>query len=440
MIVTQAGMQKTARGLLKHHGHVLPRPVLPNSGQTFPLVYVRTGADRRVPGRDVAEQVPLLILPGGPGLASVLPYQRLRAAAAARGLDVLMVEHRGVGFSRHDEHGRDLPQAAVTLEQTADDLAAVLTHAGIERAVVYGSSYGTYLAQAFAVRHRTRVAAMVLDSPMLSVEADLATARAHRRALFWHGEDPALAPVAAAVRALAEDNGPHAVPMAELAHVVQLVHEFAGPEVLHRLVLARHHGRLQRTWRRIATLGAGELDGPGAPLIMEPDLVAGIAYRQLGFGLPPDGGPLDPQLTFAEAGARHSARGQAYAGEPFDLPAALPGFDFPIVVVSGDRDLRTPRPIAQRITALAPHAELVPLADTGHSALDSHQRAALLIAAATAAAAAGTNTIGHLPGMAPRIAALPRRGPSRLLGTAISAVVKSTTRPAATNAPLRGAR
>lgn len=32
---------------------------------------------------------------------------------------------------------------------------------------------------------------------------------------------------------------------------------------------------------------------------MEPDLVAGIAYGQLGYGLPVERGPLDPQLTFA---------------------------------------------------------------------------------------------------------------------------------------------
>ncbi|CAN5132271.1 hypothetical protein BH24ACT10_BH24ACT10_19310 [soil metagenome] len=43
----------------------------------------------------------------------------------------------------------------MTVELAADDVAAALNDAGLERAVVYGSSYGTYLSQAFSVRHPT---------------------------------------------------------------------------------------------------------------------------------------------------------------------------------------------------------------------------------------------------------------------------------------------
>jgi len=325
-----------------------------------------------------------------------------------------MVEHRGVGLSRRDAQGRDLPLEAVTVEEAADDLAAVLDHAGVRSAVVYGSSYATYLAQDFGVRHPDRVTAMVLDSPMLSVLGDLAAVRTHRRRLLWNGEDPALAPVAEAVRELAAAE----VPVDELSHVVQVVYEFAGPEVLHRLLLARRRGRLRRTWRRIAGLGAGEAEGAGVPSLVEPELVAGIAYGQLGYGLPPDGEPLDPQLTSAAAAARQPA----YTGEPFDLPAELPLFGWPTVVVSGERDLRTPRPVAERIVGLVPRAVLVPLAGTGHSALDTHQLAALHIA--HAASAGATN---RLPPLAGRIAALPRRGPSRLVGTAVATIVTAMT-------------
>ena len=341
-------------------------------------------------------------------------YRRLRTRAAALGLDALMVEHRGVGLSRTDEHGRDLPREAVTVEAAADDMAAVLDHAGIERAVVYGASYGTYLTQAFAIRHPDRVAAMVLDSPMLSVEDDLAANRAHRRRLLWDGDDPSTAAAAAAVRDLASRGGP----AAELSTVVQVVYEFAGPQVLERLLRARADGRLRRTWARVASLAAGELEGAGQRFVMEPDLVAGISYGQLGYGLPVDGGPLDPQLTFADAATRQPA----YAGEPFDLPAALTRSTWPVVVVSGDRDLRTPRPVAQRAVDLAPDGVLVLLREAGHSALDTHQEAALHIARTVAdgdqARLRDTSSID----------ALPRRGPSRLIGTAITAVVRATTR------------
>lgn len=73
---------------------------------------------------------------------------------------------------------------------------------------------------------------------------------------------------------------------------------------------------------------------------MEPDLVEDILYRQLGFGRPPDGGPLDPQLGFATAPYHRPA----FEAEPFDLAAALPNFSWPVAVISGERDLRTHRP------------------------------------------------------------------------------------------------
>jgi proline iminopeptidase len=392
-----------ARWLARRHGFAVDRQVRPGADGTFRLAAVRTGP--RGP-------LPVLVVPGGPGLGSVVPYAGLRSAAARRGLDVIMVEHRGVGQSRRDAAGRDLPVEAVTVEAAADDLAAALDAAGARRAVVYGSSYGSYLAQVFAVRHRDRVAAMVLDSPLLSVEDDVATVRRYRRRLLWDGGDPALAPVAAAVRDLAAEG----MPMGELSHVVQEVYEFAGPDVLLRLLRARRRGRLRRTWRQLRGLGTWDLAGHGVPYLMEPDLVAGIAFGQLGFGLPPDGGPLDPQLHFAGDGAR-----LPYRGEPYDLPAHLPELDVPLVVVSGDRDLRTPRPVAERVAELAPDAVLVRVRDMGHSALDSHQLAALLVAHA---AASGT---GHrLPALADRLSALPRRGPSHWLGPALRTATAAT--------------
>jgi len=62
------------------------RPVSPATDELFDLYYVRTG-------RKSAH--PLVIIPGGPGTSSVALYRRLRRRAAAEGLDVIMVEHRG---------------------------------------------------------------------------------------------------------------------------------------------------------------------------------------------------------------------------------------------------------------------------------------------------------------------------------------------------------
>ncbi len=302
------------------------------------------------------------------------------------------------------------------MEAVVDDLAAALDDAGVERAVVDGASYGTYLAQAFAARYPERVAALVLDSPMLSAVDDLAAVRAHRRRLLWDGDEPSTARAAAAVRELGARATSREL-MTELSAVVALVHEFAGPAVLRRLVVARGRGRLRWLWSQLAALGASEASASVQRFVVEPDLVAGIAYGQLGFGLPPDGGPLDPQLIHVEAATTQPA----FAGEPFDLVAALRRVDVPVVVISGDRDLTTPRPVAERVVSLAPHGLLVPLPDTGHSALEVHPEASLFVARAVA-----DGDLDRLRDPT-ALARLPRRGLSHLGSTALRVTVALVT-------------
>jgi len=76
---------------------------------------------------------------------------------------VIMVDHRGVGMSRHDDQGADLPPEALTIDQAVNDIAAVLDDAKVGKAVIYGTSYGTYVAAGVGVRHPDRVHSMVLD-------------------------------------------------------------------------------------------------------------------------------------------------------------------------------------------------------------------------------------------------------------------------------------
>src|SRR5689334_2058771 len=172
------------------------RPVRSGSDDSFDLFYVRTG-------RKSAN--PLVVIPGGPGAASIALYRGMRRRAAAEGLDVIMVEHRGVGMSRHDDDGADLPVDALTIERAVDDIAAVLDDAGVGKAVIYGTSYGTYLASGFGVRHPDRVHAMVLDSPLLSAD-DIDLVRQATRRLFWEGDDPETAKLAPKVRRLVDEG------------------------------------------------------------------------------------------------------------------------------------------------------------------------------------------------------------------------------------------
>src|SRR5262249_18728982 len=157
--------------------------------EEFDLYYVRCG-------RKSAH--PVVILPGGPGVASMLLYKGLRRRFAAAGLDVIMIEHRGVGMSRHDDSGADLPPQPITVDQAVDDVEA-------GSVVIYGISYGTYIAAGVGVRHPGRVRAMILDSPLVSA-GDTVDARDAIRRLLLNGDTSEGAELAPKVRRLM-DNG-----------------------------------------------------------------------------------------------------------------------------------------------------------------------------------------------------------------------------------------
>ncbi|MDC0671999.1 alpha/beta fold hydrolase [Nannocystis radixulma] len=67
----------------------------------------------------------------------------------------IALDNRGVGRS-------DKPYGIYSTRTMADDAAAVLAHAGIDRAAVFGISLGGAIAQEFALRHPERVTRLVL--------------------------------------------------------------------------------------------------------------------------------------------------------------------------------------------------------------------------------------------------------------------------------------
>lgn len=346
----------------------------------FDLTYVRSGPRTATPA---------LVIPGGPGLVSMLPYRGLRRWAAGGGLDLIMVEHRGVGRSRRDLAGRDLPADAMRVTAVLDDLAAVLDAEGVERAYVVGSSYGSYLTSGFGARHPDRVAGMLLDSALQSAH-DLGLERAHLRALFWDGDDE----IARGVRGLVADGIDERV----VLDVVRAAYELAGPELV--LPLVRH--RPGFAWHTLAAYATRDGSVARIPGIYEFDLVGTIAFRELNYGAAPDGLPLDPALTYAPLSSRYPA----FAGEPYDLTAAAREFTWPVVLLSGDRDLRTPPEIAERVARAAPDATLVRLRN-GHSALETHPLALLN---ATRRLVRGQQH--RLPGDEAALERLPRKGPA----------------------------
>ena len=122
---------------------------------------------------DPADPAVLLII----GLGAQMIFWRTEFCQKLidRGLRVIRFDNRDVGLSGklpdHHSGAPLLPRmarsflglaspAAYTLEDMADDAAALLDHLGVDRAHVVGASMGGMIAQVFAARHRARTRAL----------------------------------------------------------------------------------------------------------------------------------------------------------------------------------------------------------------------------------------------------------------------------------------
>lgn len=360
------------------------REVGEGDDRLFPLRYARAGgnpphrgtaAPAPGPAARIEDQEsrlpPILVIPDGPGTASVPLYDVPRRMMAQRGLDVIMVEHRGVGLSRLDAEGEDLPATSMTVDAVIGDVLAVLDHAAVPRAVIYGTGYGGYIAQPLAALHPERVHALVLDSPRVSAGDD-EVARAAFRAMYVDGADDRTESIARVVRRLVDEDvldGHRAGP------VLLAVHEYGGPEAVRELVdlLAQDRGRL--TWTSIRQVLTRQWP-QSTPYVQEDDLVARILHTRLGVGARSDDGELDPLRLIVQ----QARTVPAFTRQPYDLRRLATSIAAPTVVLSGDDDLMTPPSIARDIAARIPGAQLIPLAHTGHGILDSHPTVAIIAA------------------------------------------------------------
>src|SRR3954454_24756824 len=95
------------------------------------------------------------------------PVVLLHPFPFARGIwsgltDVLVARHRVISVDARGFGETPLGENGYTVDDLADDLAALLDELGVARAAVLGVSMGGYTALAFAVRHPARLAALIL--------------------------------------------------------------------------------------------------------------------------------------------------------------------------------------------------------------------------------------------------------------------------------------
>jgi proline iminopeptidase len=119
-------------------------------------------------GMSMRERPTIILLHGGPGFDHTA-YKELYAPLTDIA-QLVYYDHRGNGRS---EAG---PRERWTLDQWADDLRALCDLLGIEQPIVFGASFGGFVALNYAVRHPDHPAKLVLASTTARIHLDRAIA------------------------------------------------------------------------------------------------------------------------------------------------------------------------------------------------------------------------------------------------------------------------
>jgi pimeloyl-ACP methyl ester carboxylesterase len=355
----------------------------------------------------------LLFLTGGPGQPGIPFLTRIstRLRAAVAGYRLVMFDQRGTGAGalqcpqlQAAAGSSDLivvPPATVagcaraigadrryyTTSETVADIDQLRAALGARRLTLDGVSYGTFVAERYALAYPTHVSRLVLDSVVPQA-----------------GVDPlyraALSASARVLRSVCAVERCHWDPVADLAAVVHQLHD--GPALLDALVadsveapdypgvLDRlHSARAGRpgalnAWlaavRRAEAAPAGFLSqglhestlclelaapwDPAAPTTRRAATLSALAERSAAADFYP----------FDRASAMANGLAQGCLDWPPTRPPAVPDGapaaalpPVPILLLSGERDLSTPLAWARAEARLAPDGRLLEVPGTGHS-------------------------------------------------------------------------
>lgn len=121
---------------------------------------------------------PLIFVPGFGGIGSFWRSQQEHFSPRNR---VLTVDHRGTGSSSK------MP-SNYSIDQMAEDVIAVLDHAGIAKATIVGHSTGGVIAQTMAARWPTRIDRLILSSTWCKPGSYFRHVFEFRRSLLERGD------------------------------------------------------------------------------------------------------------------------------------------------------------------------------------------------------------------------------------------------------------
>jgi pimeloyl-ACP methyl ester carboxylesterase len=229
----------------------------------------------------------------------------------------------------------------VALSDAAADLEALRQALGAPRLALDGVSYGSYVAERFALAHPDQVNRLVLDSVVPAWNVDPLQADTMRR-------------IAAVLRDACAAQGCAADPAADLAVVVRRYHD--GPDLLDTLV----------------ALSIGAPSFPGVPAALHAAAagrpaalaraVARLSTAQVWpFDRATAAGNGIIQTCLYWPATPTPSPGPAGAGPRAELPRV------PVLLLAGSHDLSTPLSGAQAQAARAPDGRLFVVPGAGHS-------------------------------------------------------------------------
>jgi proline iminopeptidase len=272
--------------------------------------------------------VPVVFLHGGPGAGASAVHRQFFDPAFYR---IVVLDQRGAG--------RSTPLGCLddnTTPRLIADLERLRTHLGIDRWMVFGGSWGSTLALAYAEHHPERVRALVLRGIFLCRKSEIEWFLYGLRTIFPE-----------AWRAFAGY-----IPEAQRSDLLSAYHErlvHPDPAV---------HMPAARCW--------SVYEGSCSTLLPNPGLVADFASDRVALG-----------LARIEA---HYFRHDIFLPENFLLEKAGILKPIPGVIVQGRYDIVCPTVSADDLHHAWPEAEYLVVPDAGHSAFEPGIRSRLIAA------------------------------------------------------------
>jgi proline iminopeptidase len=281
------------------------------------------------------EGIPVVFLHGGPGSGCNPTQRRFFDPKYYR---IILIDQRGCG--------RSTPQGELTNNTTNDlvnDLEIVRHHLGIARWHVFGGSWGSTLALAYAVKHASHIISLVLRGIFLSRTSELAW--------FLGGVQ-------------------HFYP--EVWH--NLINYL--PEAERSDVLSAYAKRIFSDDMQINVPAAIQWNAYESSIMrLKPSEASNTAPKT------PEEIIKEQPIEVARARVQiHYIQHQCFIDGDAILNEVTRLNSIPTVIVQGRYDMVCPPTTAWELARAMPHAEFVMIADAGHSAMETGVTSALVAA------------------------------------------------------------